>query len=110
MYILLHITFSHRDGSNEMIESLHRHGVPLLVFSAGIGDILMEAIKLQATFYEDNMYVVSNCMEFNEEVKCSIILKLFHFPSPGNVKLIVRSRFILFIVGCCGSSKCNIEV
>ncbi len=51
-----------------MIEMLHRHAVPLLVFSAGIGDILIEAIKLQSTFYEDNMHVVSNCMEFNDEV------------------------------------------
>ncbi|XP_072033736.1 cytosolic 5'-nucleotidase 3-like [Amphiura filiformis] len=56
-----------REGSNDMIELLHRHAVPLLVFSAGIGDILIEAIKLQSHFYEDNMHCVSNCMEFNEE-------------------------------------------
>ena len=51
-----------------MIDMLHRHAVPLLVFSAGIGDILIEAIKIQSTFYEDNMHVVSNCMEFDEQV------------------------------------------
>jgi len=65
------VTF--RDGARGLIELLHRNGVPFLVFSAGIGDIIREVFKqkLGLCLGEsslDTTHVVSNWMEFKDEV------------------------------------------
>ena len=64
-----------RKGCLNMFEELHRHQVPLLIFSAGVGDIIVEVISQRGKLYE-NMKVVSNYMDFNGQVgyhhmKCS---------------------------------------
>jgi hypothetical protein len=56
-----------RDGCDWLFQELHKYGVPLLILSAGIGDIILEAVKQRAAMY-DNIEVVSNFMEFNEQV------------------------------------------
>ncbi|XP_014661678.1 PREDICTED: cytosolic 5'-nucleotidase 3-like isoform X2 [Priapulus caudatus] len=53
-----------RDGSERLLYKLYKHGVPLLVFSAGIGDILEEVMRQKSTMH-DNVKVVSNYMEYN---------------------------------------------
>ncbi|XP_038072092.1 cytosolic 5'-nucleotidase 3-like isoform X2 [Patiria miniata] len=58
-----------REHSNIMFEMLEYYGVPLLIFSAGIGDILLEAIKLENLHSYQNVQVISNFMEFNDEDK-----------------------------------------
>ncbi|XP_077997148.1 cytosolic 5'-nucleotidase 3-like [Glandiceps talaboti] len=57
-----------RDGCDIFFSNLHKHGVPLLIFSAGVGDILEEIIKQQGHFHS-NVQVVSNYMDFSEEGK-----------------------------------------
>lgn len=57
-----------REGTTQMFSHLNDAGVPLLVFSAGIGDILSEAIRQFSQFFP-NMHVVSNFMDFDEEDK-----------------------------------------
>ena len=51
-----------------MFQILQIAGVPLLIFSAGIGDILIETIK-QENHSFNGVQVISNFMEFNEEVR-----------------------------------------
>lgn len=46
---------------------LHKYNVPLLLFSAGIGDVIEEVIRQQLKI-TDNMRIVSNYMEFNGNV------------------------------------------
>ncbi|XP_022110905.1 cytosolic 5'-nucleotidase 3-like isoform X1 [Acanthaster planci] len=58
-----------REHSNVMFEMLERCGVPLLIFSAGIGDILLEAIKQENLHSYKNVQVISNFMEFDDEDK-----------------------------------------
>jgi hypothetical protein len=65
MRMLLHDMF--RDGCNWLFHELHKHGVPLLILSAGVGDIIVETIKQRAVLH-DNIKVVSNFMDFNEQV------------------------------------------
>lgn len=50
-----------------MFDSLNKHDVPLLIFSAGIGDILMEVLR-QENLLLPNMKVIANFMEFGEKV------------------------------------------
>ncbi|CAF89660.1 unnamed protein product, partial [Tetraodon nigroviridis] len=54
-----------RDGFQLFFDHLHKHNVPLLIFSAGIGDILEEVIR-QAGVFHPNINIFSNYMDFDE--------------------------------------------
>ncbi|KAI4881627.1 hypothetical protein NFI96_016843 [Prochilodus magdalenae] len=54
-----------RDGYQVFFNSLKQHSIPLLIFSAGLGDILEEVIKHNDVFHP-NVRVFSNYMEFDE--------------------------------------------
>lgn len=56
-----------REGYQLFFNHLHEHSIPLLIFSAGIGDILEEII-LQAGVFHSNVKVFSNYMDFDETV------------------------------------------
>ncbi|KAL3193071.1 hypothetical protein MRX96_058572 [Rhipicephalus microplus] len=55
-----------RDGCESLFEMLHEHQIPTLVFSAGLGDILEEALRHFHCHFP-NMMFVSNYMQFDEE-------------------------------------------
>ncbi|XP_029014161.1 cytosolic 5'-nucleotidase 3-like [Betta splendens] len=61
-----------REGYQLFFDHLHEHSIPLLIFSAGIGDILEEVIN-QAGVFHSNVKVFSNYMDFDE----SGVLKAF---------------------------------
>ena len=56
---------------------LDNAGVPLLIFSAGIGDVIEEVIKQQAVLH-DNIRIVSNYMDFNTQVAFRSIVTVMH--------------------------------
>ncbi|XP_045144603.1 cytosolic 5'-nucleotidase 3A [Echinops telfairi] len=56
-----------REGYEDFFSKLQQHSVPVFIFSAGIGDILVEVID-QAGVYHPNIKVVSNFMDFDENV------------------------------------------
>ncbi|XP_013397691.1 cytosolic 5'-nucleotidase 3 [Lingula anatina] len=58
-----------RDGCTWMFNQLHKHQVPLLIFSAGLGDIIEEIVQQQSTLHE-NIKIVSNYMDFNHQGVC----------------------------------------
>nr|XP_057905351.1 7-methylguanosine phosphate-specific 5'-nucleotidase-like [Doryrhamphus excisus] len=55
-----------REGYQLFFDHLYEHSIPLLIFSAGIGDILEEVIR-QAGVFHSNVKVFSNYMDFDEE-------------------------------------------
>jgi 5'-nucleotidase len=55
-----------RDGCDWLFNELHAHNVPLLIFSAGIGDVIVEVVRQRATLH-DNIKVVSNFMDFDDQ-------------------------------------------
>jgi len=57
-----------RDGIEFMCESLNQKSVPLMIFSAGVGDILIELLK-QRKILLPNMKIISNFMQFDEKKK-----------------------------------------
>ena len=61
---------AYRDGCDELLRELHDHKVPVLIFSAGIGDIIERVVKQQAHMYS-NIKIVSNYMDFNNQVHIS---------------------------------------
>ncbi|XP_072502561.1 7-methylguanosine phosphate-specific 5'-nucleotidase isoform X4 [Notamacropus eugenii] len=53
------------EGFETFFNTLYRSNIPLLIFSAGIGDILEEMIR-QMNVFHPNIRVVSNYMDFDE--------------------------------------------
>lgn len=56
-----------RDGYKQFFEQLSENQVPLLIFSAGIGDVLEEVIRQNHVFHP-NVHVISNYMDFDHTV------------------------------------------
>ncbi|XP_059896234.1 cytosolic 5'-nucleotidase 3-like [Gadus macrocephalus] len=54
-----------REGYQEFFDCLNQHSVPLLIFSAGLGDVLEEVVR-QAGVFHPNVKVISNYMDFDE--------------------------------------------
>ncbi|KAF8786778.1 7-methylguanosine phosphate-specific 5'-nucleotidase-like isoform X2 [Argiope bruennichi] len=57
-----------RDGCEVLFESLHKHDVPLLIFSAGVGDVLKEVLEQRDLMYP-NIKIIANFMRFDEKNK-----------------------------------------
>ncbi|XP_037085653.1 cytosolic 5'-nucleotidase 3-like isoform X3 [Pollicipes pollicipes] len=57
-----------REGTDQLLERLHQMDVPVLIFSAGLGD-LIHALLDQHADNHDNIKVVSNYMRFDDEGK-----------------------------------------
>uniref|UniRef100_A0A0N5B9Y2 5'-nucleotidase n=1 Tax=Strongyloides papillosus TaxID=174720 RepID=A0A0N5B9Y2_STREA len=61
-----------RDGGKEFIEKLDKElKIPLIIFSAGIGNIIDIFFNQQLNYSPENVHVISNMMEFNENNICS---------------------------------------
>jgi len=58
-----------RDSSTEVLSFMNEHEIPVLVFSAGVGDLLEEVLRREKAFFP-NMKVISNYMEFDDEGFC----------------------------------------
>lgn len=54
-----------KEGYQNFFDKLHKHNIPMFIFSAGIGDVLEEVIK-QAGVYHPNVKIVSNFMDFDD--------------------------------------------
>eukprot|EP01116_Phalansterium_solitarium_P019782 TRINITY_DN5655_c0_g2_i1.p1 TRINITY_DN5655_c0_g2~~TRINITY_DN5655_c0_g2_i1.p1 ORF type:complete len:289 (-),score=32.17 TRINITY_DN5655_c0_g2_i1:145-1011(-) len=54
-----------RNGTLQLFQKLHMHDVPVLIFSAGVGDIIREALR-QRLVELPNVHVISNFMTFDD--------------------------------------------
>lgn len=54
-----------KEGYENFFDKLQQYGIPVFIFSAGIGDVLEEVIR-QAGVYYPNVKVVSNFMDFDD--------------------------------------------
>eukprot|EP00246_Nothoceros_aenigmaticus_P008887 TRINITY_DN2409_c0_g3_i2.p1 TRINITY_DN2409_c0_g3~~TRINITY_DN2409_c0_g3_i2.p1 ORF type:complete len:359 (+),score=44.76 TRINITY_DN2409_c0_g3_i2:3-1079(+) len=59
-------TIGFRDGLTELFEILDAQGVPCLIFSAGLADIIEEVMRQKLHRFFGNIRVVSNRMDFDE--------------------------------------------
>ncbi|KAM9837205.1 7-methylguanosine phosphate-specific 5'-nucleotidase-like [Aulostomus maculatus] len=53
-----------RDGHKVFFDCLAEHQIPLLIFSAGVGDVLEELIRQNRVFHP-NVHIISNYMDFD---------------------------------------------
>ncbi|XP_029674433.1 7-methylguanosine phosphate-specific 5'-nucleotidase [Formica exsecta] len=52
-----------RDGTKEILEKLYNAGVPIVVFSAGLGDMVEAVLKYNNALF-DNVKVISNFLKY----------------------------------------------
>ncbi len=57
-----------RDGTSEFFALLAKNRIPLLIFSAGLGDIIEEFLRLH-NHLTTNVHIISNFYQFDEEGK-----------------------------------------
>jgi cytosolic 5'-nucleotidase 3 len=57
-----------REGLQEFIMLAHKHQVPLLIFSAGLGDIITEFLKSEGMLHP-NMHIISNFYDYDHSGK-----------------------------------------
>ena len=88
---------SSRDGCRELLQKLDADKVPLLVFSAGLGDIIHTCLQQQAAI-TDNLKIVSNFMEFDNKVESPLSRD-----KPPLQKRECCHFDEIFVTGCIGS-------
>ena len=68
-----------RKGVKDLLISLHKQNIPVIILSAGIGNTIKQFLKDNNCFFNDTMYIISNFIEFDEK---------------GNVKEFDNSKMI----------------
>lgn len=58
-------TLKFRKGAKEFLEKMHQENIPIIILSAGIGNVIEEFLKMQNCDY-DNIYIISNFIQFIE--------------------------------------------
>ena len=54
-----------RFGAKEFFKTANENNIPIIILSAGIGNVIEEFLKLNDCYY-DNIYIISNFMEFDK--------------------------------------------
>lgn len=54
-----------RKGAPEFLQKMHEQNIPVIILSAGIGNVIEQFLKNNNCYFE-NMYIISNFIIFNE--------------------------------------------
>lgn len=68
------VLFCYRKDTDKLFQKLKEENVPMLIFSAGMGDVLEHVLK-HFDVYSDNVKVVSNFFKYNEKVGLIFVFK-----------------------------------
>ena len=52
-----------RNGFKRFLSNLHKYNIPVIILSAGIGNVIDQVLKLNNCFY-DNVHIISNFIKF----------------------------------------------
>ena len=66
-----------REGAKEFLRNLHEKNIPVIILSAGIGNTIEGFLKKQKSYY-DNIYIISNYIEFKEDKMQEFTKPLLH--------------------------------
>uniref|UniRef100_A0A914DIF7 5'-nucleotidase n=1 Tax=Acrobeloides nanus TaxID=290746 RepID=A0A914DIF7_9BILA len=64
-----------RERAEELIGALSEHEIPLIVFSAGIGNIIETVMRNQLGAIPETMHIISNLMIFDDQDICADFTK-----------------------------------
>lgn len=57
-----------RDGAEDFLRTVCHQGVPLVLFSAGIGNMIETFLQWKMGTVPENLHIISNMMEFDDQV------------------------------------------
>lgn len=57
-----------RVGAKEFLYDMHKNNIPVIILSAGIGNVIEQFLQKSGCYY-DNIYIISNFIPFNKEGK-----------------------------------------
>lgn len=66
-----------RRGAKEFFKKAQQKNIPIIILSAGIGNVIEEFLKKQECYYE-NMYIISNFITFQEDKMQKFTKPLIH--------------------------------
>lgn len=75
-----------RDNAIEFINYLNNNNIPLIISSAGIGNFIIELLKLN-NCYSDNIYVYSNMLKFKDDVIVDSVASIIHSMNKNDITL-----------------------
>ena len=95
-----------REDALELLDLLHEKNIPLLIFSAGVGDIIESYLKYENKLY-DNIQIISNFYKFDEYGKViGYKSKIIHSLNKSEIQLkgmpyydIIRERKNVILLG-----------
>lgn len=66
-----------RKNFKTFLDFLYKHNIPLIILSAGIGNVIVEILKLNDCLY-DNIHIISNFIEFENNKMKPFENKMIH--------------------------------
>lgn len=75
-----------RHGAISFIKKLNKNNIPLIICSAGVGNFIIELLKLHEC-YSDNIFVHSNMLKFKDDVIYDSIDEIIHSMNKNNIVL-----------------------
>lgn len=66
-----------RDGGKEFLEFLNKNKIPVIILSAGIGNIIEEFLKMNNCYF-DNIYIISNFIKFQNNLMLKFSDNMIH--------------------------------
>lgn len=92
-----------RSGAENFFNSLFNNNIPVIILSAGIGNIITELLKLHNCFY-DNIHIISNFIKFKNNSILPFSDKIIHtsnkcvnsLPVDFNNKINSKEYILLF--------------
>jgi len=67
----------YRDGAKEFLKRMYELDIPVIIVSAGVGNIIVEFLKREEDYYP-NIHIISNTVEFEDGVMKELKGKTIH--------------------------------
>jgi 5'-nucleotidase len=72
-----HSKLEFRKGAKDFLEFLYKNNVPVVILSAGIGNIIEEFLKMNNCYF-DNIYIISNFIKFENNLMLKFTDNMIH--------------------------------
>ncbi len=83
-----------RKGAKKFLKYTHKEKVPVIIISAGIGDVIKNFLKANKCLF-DNVYIVSNIIKYKNGVINGFREKLIHSLNKNEIDIPVKIKEII---------------
>ena len=97
-------TLVFRKGATDFLKNMYERKIPVIIISAGIGNFIEGMLKNNDCYY-DNIYIISNFIEFDNGIATGIGENIIHSLNkneasmPKLIKDIIRDRDNIILLG-----------